>query len=215
MDLSLPPHVFLPVIQVRDRRQALKDVHTAMEYGAHGVFLGSDYLSPIQLVSAFRYLQRECRGVWIGLSLRGLGPIQAIMTLPQHAQGILLDSTSERIQQVVQQKKIDWNGKVFTKPFDQSLNSLQQYVSFTDVVVVEAPALLSMILQGTIHAWRQLFAEKPLAVFGDITPQSIDVFLPHATHFLVTDGVQDALGDLSPERLSLIAEKVRSLDHAS
>ena len=51
---------------------------------------------------------------------------------------------------------------------------------------------------------------RPLALASGVTPENIDTFLPYAHCFLAATGVSRSFRMLAPEKVKLLAEKIRA-----
>jgi len=51
--------------------------------------------------------------------------------------------------------------------------------------------------------------DAPLAVASGVTPENVEAILPFVTHILVSTGISSSFIEIDPERLALLAERVR------
>ena len=79
-----------------------------------------------------------------------------------------------------------------------------------DVICTSGPATG---LAADIEKIQRLYSargEKTLALASGITPENVSEYLPCADHFLVATGISRSFYMLDPEKVKLLADKIKA-----
>ncbi len=222
----------LIVVHAVNKRQVLENVAIAVQEGAHGVFLINHEISAKALVDVYAKVDQTMGAQYfIGLNFLGIHPLQAIDLLSEawNSSGIWFDDMecveggSERIDNIDTPMKIrgtlkalGYRGLTFA-PVDfkyqraaKNLSRVTETMShFGDVVTTSGPRTGSPPTLEKIVTMREAVPDVPIAIASGITPENVDPFLDHVDFFLVATGVSHSHTELDPQRVRLMADKMR------
>jgi hypothetical protein len=222
--------VVLPVIHVRDLKQAISNVEVARDAGADGVFLINHEISCKSLLDIYQMVAGKFPVFWIGINLLGMGPFRVFDTIygkGLRIQGVWTDNA--RIDESPEEEYQDeperinryfpldtWPGLYFggvafkyqRKVFDV-WKAAKIAARFMDVVTTSGPATGEAPEIDKIRLMKQAIGEKPLAIASGMTPQNVGEYL-EADCFLVSTGISIDFYTLSGTKTELLVKNVRA-----
>ncbi len=218
-------HTLIVVVHVRDREQALRNVLTARDQGADGVFLINHLTNHLHLLNCFRYVKAQCPDFWIGLNCLGIDRFTTLKQLPLEAQGFWVDNAQIDLEQMYPDcearefaerraqsgKQALYFGGVAFKYQRNSIDPAKEAalaVPFVDVVTTSGDGTGIAANIHKIQWMKEAIGDHPLAIASGITPENVGDYLPHADCFLVASGISLSETELDPQR---VRELVRAI----
>ena len=227
--------VILPVIHVVDEGQATRNIQTALNCGAPGVFLINHDFEIDQFLPIIRACRASFPSLWMGVNFLGVTGLNAFGVLGRLAtEGTLVDAywaddacinehlTSQQDAKAISQARLEsgWDGMYFggtafkkQRPVDPQhwQKSARIAVGYMDVVTTSGVATGQPAQKNKISDFRLGSAFSPLAVASGVTP---DNFIDYAN---VVDAVLVATGinypgdfyNIDPKRLTKLVKHSR------
>ena len=216
---------FYAVIHVEDFEQVSVNAAYAYENGADGIFLINHSLSCEDLLEIYHDVRKKYPDQWIGLNFLGPDAARAMQMLPADADGLWTDNA-----------EIDEDGPNIipgqwyadfkkTHPRSSYFGGVafkyQRHVENLECAAKEAQLCMDVIcssgagtgIAANVDHVRRLCSgkgDRPLALASGVTPENIHTFLPYADCFLVATGVSRSFRMLDPQKVKLLAEKIRA-----
>lgn len=221
--------VILPVIHVKELKQAISNTAVAREAGADGVFLINHEISCETLLDIYQLVSDKFPDFWMGINLLGLGPygvFDEIFGKGLRVQGVwtdnaLINEISERAYQDEPEKikryfpMDSWKGLYFGgvafkyQPPAYYLERLARIAArYMDVVTTSGLATAQAPDIEKIRRMRQAIPKKPLAIASGITPDNVNDYL-EADCFLVATGISNDFYMLDEAKTKRLVEIVR------
>lgn len=223
MSSQLPNHALLPVIHVENAAQAIRNVHRAMENGAHGIFLINHSIPSITLLRIYDQVRALYPHAWIGLNCLDLDPEQTLTIVPSTVSALWFDSLNldpraedpalraRRYQEF--QKALPETWKIFggvafkyQPNYYTPAEEAKLVAPFIDVITTSGHETGSAPSVEKIRAMKEAVPDKPLAIASGITAENVHAFLPYANYFLVATGVSDSHTELNPALVRELAD---------
>ena len=230
--------VVLPVIHVRDGVQAERNVATALDCGAPGVFLINHDFLRTELVPILRDVRARFADAWIGVNFLATTGFDAFPSLGDLArEGVRLDgywADDARIDErrpaddqrdaaaiADVRRRSEWSGLYFggtcfkkqreVAP-EHHATAATTAVDFMDVVCTSGLATGRAADLDKISTFRAAIGDAPLAVASGITPDNAHGYVRDVDCFMVATGI-DRPGDfyeIDPDRLTRLLAITRA-----
>lgn len=220
--------VVLPVVHVRDAKQALRNMGTAFRAGAHGVFLIDmlAYREPEKLFEIYDKVRAVYWGAWIGLNVLGLQAHEAMERAPQCVSGIWADdgitASEEAVRECQKRSEIDsqflFFGGVAHKASryqsstpEEAENMARFFARRMHVVTTSGPATGHPPDIVKVHVMANAASPTPVAVSSGVDPENVRMYRnAGARAFLVASSIQT-----DPDSDELDLEKARKFIDAA
>ena len=227
--------VILPVIHVVDEGQATRNIQTALNCGAPGVFLINHDFEIDQFLPIIRACRASFPSLWMGVNFLGVTGLNAFGVLGRLvAEGTLVDAywaddacinehvTSQQDAEAISQARLEsgWEGMYFggTAFKKQRLVDPQHWqqsariaAGFMDVVTTSGVATGKPAARDKISDFRLGSDISPLAVASGVTPANFIDYADEVDAVLVATGINYP-GDfynIDPKRLRELVKHSR------
>lgn len=228
----------LPVVHVRDAAQAERNLATALDLGAPGVFLINHDFLRTELVPILRDVRARFADAWIGVNFLATTGFDAFPTLGDLArEGVRLDGYWADDARIDERRPTDdqpdaaaiagvrqrsgWDGLYFggtcfkkqreVAP-EHHATAARTAVGFMDVVCTSGPATGRAADLDKISTFRAAIGDAPLAIASGITPENAHVYARDVDCFMVATGINRP-GDfyeIDPDRLTRLLTVARA-----
>ena len=205
----------LPVIHVLDRGQTFKNIRTAIEEGAAGVFLINHDFEPERLLPIIRSARESFPSLWLGVNFLGVTGKQAFPILGELEQdGILVDAywaddaridescsadDQSEAQQILDTKSASgWHGMYFggvafkkqreVAPQDFGI-AAEIAADYMDVVTTSGKATGKQTPTDKVATFRAGVGDNALGIASGVTPENIRMYRDHVDAILVATGI--------------------------
>lgn len=219
-------HVVLPIIHVRDKSQARRNLLLARDAAADGAFLISHgQVSDADLLAIHRELTAEVPGFWVGINCLGLS-VEEVFTRAKDAAGVwtddaLIEETTDdqpAARSVVHvQRDQGWNGLYFggvafkyQRPVHDLARVARLAADYMDVVTTSGPGTGQAAPPHKVRVMKQALGGHPLALASGVTPENVHEYLPWIDCMLVATGISYTFDDLDPDRVRSLVRVVRA-----
>lgn len=221
-------HVFLAVIHVVDKTQALRNVNIAIDGGADGVFLINHDVGSERLLEVFSSIRESYVG-WMGMNFLDLTPGDAIAYSPSGLSGLWADISGVEENNGVVNYSLATALKLYRD--DAGFNALYfggvafkyqpPVTNLMEVANVVARYVDVVTTSGTrtgtppdirkVRSIRSAIGpEKPLAVASGITSKNVSTYVGEVDCFMVATGVSSSHTELDPIK---VREFTKELAH--
>lgn len=217
--------VFLPVIHVEERNQALRNVGIAIDAGANGVFLIGHGMPSFKLTDIYLEVVDHYPSFWTGINYLDLTPLSSIHALVDTpADGLWVDDGGIREgvedsvagARRVRESQLT-NGVMRALLFGGVAFKHQQRVSdvavaaqvavpFMDVITTSGPATGVAADPKKIKRMRGAIGDHPLAIASGITSENLHLYTPFVDCFMVATGVSSSHTELDPSRVESLVK---------
>jgi predicted TIM-barrel enzyme len=218
-------HVILPVIHVKNQRQATHNVKIARDANTDGVFLINYGMSSTELLSIHRTVVAEHGDWWVGVNCLGKSPVEIFGCIDDTVAGVWVDNAMIQEKEEMQpeaervldaRKKTGWPGLYFggiafkyqRQVGDLSLAAMKA-AQFMDVVTTSGPGTGHAASPEKISVMKQALGDHPLAIASGITPENVGDYLDISDFFLVATGISKSFEQLDSDRVKLLVQKIR------
>lgn len=216
--------ILLPVIHVRDAKQAARNVGVARDEGAQGAFLIGHGMPHAELRKVYRSVRRQYRHFWMGLNFLDLPPTEAFGQVPRDCDGIWLDNAriqgsgpedaARHLGQLHQRHAahaLYFGGVAFKhqRPVDDLARATKTAADVMDVVTTSGAATGQPAEADKVARMRRsLGADGVLALASGVTPQNVETYRDAVDIFLVATGISTDFHTLDPARVRALADRL-------
>ncbi|MDB5194751.1 MAG: hypothetical protein JWN50_765 [Parcubacteria group bacterium] len=213
--------VFLPVVHVESKEQALRNASIALDNGADGIFLIGHSMSVSGLRSVYEHVRGTLPEAWIGLNQLGLSVEESFLFLPDDVSGIWVDNglVDPDVPNSIAAARMFW--KVLTSvretPFQTPLYfggiafKGQKTVSdpglaaklaapLMDIVTTSGPGTGQAADPEKIALMRKGIEEGILGLASGLTAENVWMYKENVDVFLVATGISDSFTELNPKK---------------
>jgi predicted TIM-barrel enzyme len=221
--------VLLPVIHVVNRDQAIHNVSTANQAGAHGAFLISHgQVQAFFLNKIIEAAANAVPGFWLGVNYLDLGAENSFGAVPSTCGGLWVDnpmlvegnkkqSGGEFINIVRDARELNeilyFGGVAFKyqQPVKDLAGMVKTAIPYVDVLTTSGPGTGKAADVAKVSTMREAIgAEGLLGLASGVTVENAASFLPFVNTFLVATGInKPGTDDLDPDLTKALADIVR------
>ncbi len=220
-------HTVLPIVHVRTRAQALRNLHLAREAGADGAFLLSHgEVGDDELLAVHHDLAGDLPGFWVGVNCLGLAAEETFARAGSRVDGVWIDDAlideacddqpaARRVLQA--QHEHGWRGLYFggvafkyQRPVQDVARAARRAAGYMDVVTTSGPGTGQAASPGKVRLMKQAIGDHPLALASGVTPENVTEYLPWIDCAIVATGISYSLEDLDPARVRDLVRIVRA-----
>ncbi|MFZ1075486.1 MAG: BtpA/SgcQ family protein [Minisyncoccia bacterium] len=217
---------FLPVIHVATEVQTKRNVATAFNNGADGVFLiAHGHEANAQwLRSIYDDIRSRLPQHWIGLNFLDLSSARAIRTVPKNASALWVDDVGitdtsstdvlaelSRLHDRYCPDSLLFGGVAFKyqTPVSDPAKAARLAAPYIDVITTSGNRTGDAPDITKIHAMRAAIGSHPLAIASGMTPENVGQFAPYADCFLVATGIGRTFHELDPMKVEAFAKALQ------
>jgi len=210
--------MFLPVIHVEDKEQAINQTRIALDNGADGIFLINHHISHSRLFEIFKEIRELFFNTWIGINCLDLEPIQVIRKMPKDVNGLWVDNAfiNENLEYDEQEyankvlktiHNINWTGLYFggvafkyQKKVKDLIKTTEIACRYMDVITTsgEGTGIPPNVKKIEIMSQIVHKNKKKIAIASGISPKNINYY-KMADIFMVATGISYDFYHLNPQ----------------
>lgn len=197
--------MILPVIHTETLPQALRNVDRATVSGADGVFLINHSISPADLLSIVRIIQRGRQNVWVGANFLGLRSPHHLKQFAQGLSGLWMDGHPTSDMGV---EALTFGGVAFKHQRWASLeDDVRKAAPYVDVLVTSGPRTGTPPDVLKVRRLRELAGDQPIGIASGLDIDNVGLFAPLVDYMLVATGVSESFTELDPILLRDFVQK--------
>lgn len=223
-DVFKNKHSFLPVIHAENLSQVRRNVETALNAGADGVWLINHQIPGSSLLNYYATIRREIPNFWIGINLLDYGPIYAFLASPKGLQGLWIDYSGigDEVSSMTRQMgqaclEIRFAGLYFgsvafkgqPQPIDLA-KAARNATEYMDILVTSGENTGIAAPVEKLRTIRESIGAFPVALASGVTPENVGEYLPYVDCFMVATGISTSFTELNPGKTRALAQLLKT-----
>lgn len=216
--------VALPVIHILSEAQALRNVAIAVEADADGVFLIHHQGNSTELLEVGKAVRSTYPDLWMGYNFLGESAYGVWSLVDSSVDGIWVDNAGieEEASSQVYAQRIDaqkdasgWEGLYFggvafkyQRPVEDLESAGEKACFYLDVPTTSGQGTGYAADLERIVRLKSRMGDHPLGIASGITPDNVELYLPHVDAFLVATGISSDFHNLDSAKTELLVKKI-------